>query len=121
MRNKCRVLIQAWLKNPRARWLATFGFEEQGDESDGEEAKSAVSGAAEEAADEDEEAEAEKLPFKVGAKTYFRIGVKAEDGTIAWSTADLWTHKKDGSVGDYVGALIEGGGIDLDAEPPLGA
>ena len=37
VRTMCRLLAQAWLKKPGARWLATFGFEGEPDDSDGDE------------------------------------------------------------------------------------
>ena len=68
--------------------------------------------------DEEEEAEAELLPFKLGGRNYMRPGVSRLGAEPIWATGDLWEAKADGTRGDWAGVLEEDGSIDLDAEEP---
>ena len=68
--------------------------------------------------DEEEEAEAELLPFKLGGRNYMRPGVSRLGAEPIWATGDLWEAKADGTRGDWAGVLQEDGSIDLDAEEP---
>ena len=69
-------------------------------------------------APEAEEAEAEWLQFELDGTKYFRLGVKKADGSVLYEP-DLWrVNKKTGARGPYVGALLEDGSIDADAEEP---
>jgi hypothetical protein len=68
--------------------------------------------------DEEEEAEAELLPFKLGGRNYMRPGVSRLGAEPIWATGDLWEAKADGTRGDWAGALQEDGSIDLDADEP---
>ena len=68
--------------------------------------------------DEDEEAEVELLPFKLGGRNYMRPGVSRLGAEPIWATGDLWEAKADGTRGDWAGVLQEDGSIDLDAEEP---
>lgn len=75
-----------------------------------------------ETADE-EEPVYEPLPFKLGPQTYFRLGLKSEEGEPEWAEGgDLWYAKKAAkgvlSKGSYAGVLQEDGSIDTDAEEP---
>ena len=68
--------------------------------------------------DEEEEAEAELLPFKLGGRNYMRPGVSRLGAEPIWATGDLWEAKADGTRGDWAGVLQEDGSIDLDADEP---
>ena len=68
--------------------------------------------------DEDEEAEVELLPFKLGGRNYMRPGVSRLGAEPIWATGDLWEAKADGTRGDWAGVLEEDGSINLDAEEP---
>jgi hypothetical protein len=66
---------------------------------------------------DEEDAEVELLPFKIGGRTYLRPGSKYEGVDAIWATGDLWESNK-GLRGDWAGALQEDGSIDMDAEEP---
>lgn len=68
--------------------------------------------------DEEEEAEAELLPFKLGGRNYMRPGVSRLGAEPIWATGDLWEAKPGGGQGDWAGALQEDGSIDLNADEP---
>ena len=67
---------------------------------------------------DEEEAEAELLPFKLGGRNYQRPGVSRLGAEPIWVTGDLWEAKADGSRGDWAGVLEEDGSIDLNADEP---
>jgi hypothetical protein len=60
----------------------------------------------------------ELLAFKYDGTNFFRLGVKASDGSVAWETGDLWRITA-GEMGAYAGMLQEDGTINADAEEPL--
>jgi len=66
---------------------------------------------------DEDDAEVELLPFKIGGRTYLRPGSKYEGVDAIWATGDLWESNK-GLRGDWAGALQEDGSIDMDAEEP---
>jgi len=66
---------------------------------------------------DEEDAEVELLPFKIGGRTYLRPGSSVAGSTPIWATGDLWESNK-GLRGDWAGALQEDGSIDMDAEEP---
>jgi len=68
--------------------------------------------------EEEEEAEAELLPFKLGGRNYQRPGVSRLGAEPIWATGDLWEAKADGTRGDWAGVLEEDGSIDLNADEP---
>jgi hypothetical protein len=67
--------------------------------------------------DEEDDAEVELLPFKIGGRTYLRPGSSVAGSAPIWATGDLWESNK-GLRGDWAGALQEDGSIDMDAEEP---
>jgi len=72
-----------------------------------------------EAAEEADEPAAEWLQFDLDGVKYFRMGAKQADGSVDWEPF-LWrVNKKTGARGYYVGALLEDGSIDADAEEPI--
>ena len=81
-------------------------------------APSAPSNAAASNPFDEEEAEPELLPFKLGGRNYQRPGVSRLGAEPIWATGDLWEAKADGSRGDWAGVLEEDGSIDLDADEP---
>jgi hypothetical protein len=72
---------------------------------------------AEEAEESESEAEMEIIPYELEGKSYFRLGTKNADGTVAWES-DFWTNKN-GKRGDYIGTLEEDGSFDTDAVEPV--
>jgi hypothetical protein len=66
---------------------------------------------------DEEDAEVELLPFKIGGRTYLRPGSSVAGSAPIWATGDLWESNK-GLRGDWAGALQEDGSIDMDAEEP---
>ena len=65
-----------------------------------------------------DEPAAEWLQFELDGTKYFRLGVKNADGSVVYEP-DLWRfNKKTGARGSYVGALLDDGSIDADAEEP---
>jgi hypothetical protein len=67
--------------------------------------------------DEEDDAEVELLPFKIGGRTYLRPGSSVAGSAPIWATGDLWESNK-GLRGEWAGALQEDGSIDMDAEEP---
>lgn len=66
---------------------------------------------------DEDDAEVELLPFKIGGRTYLRPGSVCEGVDAVWATGDLWESNK-GLRGDWAGCLQEDGSIDMDAEEP---
>ena len=67
--------------------------------------------------DEEDDAEVELLPFKIGGRTYLRPGSSVAGSAPIWATGDLWESNK-GLRGEWAGALQADGSIDMDAEEP---